>query len=426
MAKLYPPYIEGSIPAFFGNTLIVPYEMNQTVGYKDIAGFKLKIMTVTTNSLVGYVDSFENDLTKNEVKFIMPIDKMIIGQFYKIQLAYLNIDNEVGFYSNIGVVKYTSMPQVKIEKMNAGTINLHTYNYIGSYEPNKNDITEKEKFYQFDVYDNEGNLYYTSGQKVHNALEEDIFEFSDTLDQKKIYYLQYTVQTVNDLKISTPKYRIAERESLEIEFNFDLKAELNYDEGYINLFLTNPSNEPLIATGSFVLVKSSEEDGYKVWNEIYNFEYINEPIRKNLLFKDFIIKQGVKYKYAIRQFNSSGLYSQPKVGTMDYGAYTSEECMADFEDMFLFDGERQLKLRFNGKVNNYKTSLLEQKVNSIGSKYPFIFRNGNVAYKEFSLSGLISYYMDNEKLFIIEENKNEKHRHSTPSNLLNNLNGPTD
>jgi hypothetical protein len=63
----------------------------------------------------------------------------------------------------------------------------------------------------------------------------------------------------------------------------------------------------------------------------------------------------VKYKYAIRQFNSTGLYSQPKVGKMG----KSEECYADFEDMFLFDGERQLKLRFNGKMSSYKTSMLE-------------------------------------------------------------------
>ena len=47
MAKLYPPYIEGSIPAFFGSELTVPYEMNKTVGYKDISGFKLKIITIS-------------------------------------------------------------------------------------------------------------------------------------------------------------------------------------------------------------------------------------------------------------------------------------------------------------------------------------------------------------------------------------------
>ena len=43
--------------------------------------------------------------------------------------------------------------------------------------------------------------------------------------------------------------------------------------------------------------------------------------------------------------------------------------------------------------------LLESKVDTIGSKHPFIFRNGNVGYKEFPISGLISYLSDENDLF---------------------------
>jgi len=43
---------------------------------------------------------------------------------------------------------------------------------------------------------------------------------------------------------------------------------------------------------------------------------------------------------------------------------------------------------------------LEQKTNTIGGKYPFIFRNGNVYYKEFPISGLISYQTDEDFFFI--------------------------
>ena len=42
-------------------------------------------------------------------------------------------------------------------------------------------------------------------------------------------------------------------------------------------------------------------------------------------------------------------------------------------------------------------------MDTIGSKYPFISRNGNVNYKEFSISGLISYQMDNVELFMTKE-----------------------
>ena len=73
---------------------------------------------------------------------------------------------------------------------------------------------------------------------------------------------------------------------------------------------------------------------------------------------------------------------------------------SDFEDAFLFDGERQLKIKYNPKVSSFKTDLQETKIETIGSKHPFILRNGNVSYKEFPISGLISYLMDEGKYFI--------------------------
>ena len=39
-------------------------------------------------------------------------------------------------------------------------------------------------------------------------------------------------------------------------------------------------------------------------------------------------------------------------------------------------------------------------MDTIGSKYPFIFRNGIVNYKEFPIAGLITYLADNAELFV--------------------------
>jgi hypothetical protein len=74
--------------------------------------------------------------------------------------------------------------------------------------------------------------------------------------------------------------------------------------------------------------------------------------------------------------------------------YTSIPVKIEFEDMFLNDGERQLRIRFNPKVSSFKNTVLESKMDTIGSKYPFFFRNGTVKYKEFPISGLISLLMD--------------------------------
>lgn len=74
--------------------------------------------------------------------------------------------------------------------------------------------------------------------------------------------------------------------------------------------------------------------------------------------------------------------------------------LADFEDAFLYDGERQLKIRFNPKISSFKETVLESKTDTIGSQYPFIFRNGSVNYKEFPISGLISMLSDPNERFL--------------------------
>ena len=51
MAKLYPPNINGTIPAFCndnGTVLItVPFSMNKAVSKSEVGGFALKIKTVS-------------------------------------------------------------------------------------------------------------------------------------------------------------------------------------------------------------------------------------------------------------------------------------------------------------------------------------------------------------------------------------------
>jgi len=68
--------------------------------------------------------------------------------------------------------------------------------------------------------------------------------------------------------------------------------------------------------------------------------------------------------------------------------------MADFEDIFLTNIEGQLKIRFDPQINNFSKVVSESLVETIGSQYPFIRRNGKVGYKTFSISGTISYLTD--------------------------------
>ena len=76
--------------------------------------------------------------------------------------------------------------------------------------------------------------------------------------------------------------------------------------------------------------------------------------------------------YLDRDMDSNHNYKEPD-GYDEYrkGYYykaTDDEVVVDFEDMFLFDGERQLKIRFNPKVTSFKSTVLESKIDTLGGK----------------------------------------------------------
>jgi hypothetical protein len=50
--------------------------------------------------------------------------------------------------------------------------------------------------------------------------------------------------------------------------------------------------------GEYVLSRASEEDGYLRWIEMHRFRLQDEK-PSTISFRDFTIKQGVKYKYGI-------------------------------------------------------------------------------------------------------------------------------
>ena len=332
------------------------------------------------------------------------------GLFYKVQLAYINQNNEIGQYSTIGVIKYTTMPKVTIEGMNAASINTTWHEFKGIYrqDPDNGDTSEHVYSYQFDFYDTDHNLIDSSGTLLHNSTTDpngyesyDSYYFSQALGIEEVYYVQYTVTTQNGLVVSSPEYAVMEKFSIDINIAAKLIAKLNYDNGYIGVNLVGyiPEGYPSMpsTSGHFILARADSRTNFNVWEKILTFSLLNEEPTK-LLWRDYTIEQGKSYQYSIQQYNDNGVYSSRLLSNLnDKGE--SIPVFADFEDMFLSDGKRQLKIRFNPKVSTFRNDILEQKIDTIGSKYPFFFRNGNVYYKEFQISGLISRLMDEEELF---------------------------
>lgn len=173
MAKLYPPNIEGSIPAFYGTVLTVPFSMNRSVGRQEVSGITLKVKTIQSNSFLFEIDNgvIRWGGTNPSVLFDLSkyIEKLNAGQFYKIQIAYIDTYGVIGYYSTVGVVKYTDRPSITIEGLDTLKINNFNHSFVGTYMPGPDDPTEKEYSYRFVITDSADNIVEDSGTCVHRS-----------------------------------------------------------------------------------------------------------------------------------------------------------------------------------------------------------------------------------------------------------------
>lgn len=399
MAKLYPPYLEGTIPAFYGDSISVPFSMNRAVGKADVRGFSLVFKSIQTGSLLFSLSTLSYSFENNVANFTIPSDYkkyLHYGQSYKVQLAYIDSNGTTGYYSTVAIVKYTKEPKIEIADLVKGAKNKHIYNYVGKYTTD--DPSEKMYSCQFIVYNQKKEVLLDTGEIIHNSLEDESsteasffaseqYNLIRELDSGKNYYIQFKVVTTGLMELETPLYQIVQSESIPLAKTLVVNAELDFDDGFIEVSMRNYDNSSL--KGKYALSRSSSEDNFKSWHEIMRFS-INGAKEKKI-WRDFTFAQGVEYKYAVFMIDEKNNYSTKAV---------SEIVLGDFEDTFLFDGDQQLKVRFDPKVTGFKNTTLESVTNTIGGKYPVFQRNGQVKYKQFSISGLLSHQLDNSGFFL--------------------------
>jgi hypothetical protein len=70
-----------------------------------------------------------------------------------------------------------------------------------------------------------------------------------------------------------------------------------------------------------------------------------------------------------------------------------------FEDMFLVNKDRMLKVQLNATVSEFKYNVTESQQTALGATYPYIKRNGSNYYRTFSVGGLITSLSDDESWY---------------------------
>lgn len=386
----YAPYLDTTIPAFDSEQIVVPFIDNP--GATLYRNFRLKIKNLNASDPIAIL---EGDLAEDGIVVFNlkdsegkpKIDNLKPGQYYEVQLAYHFIST--GLYSSAAITKYIGTPVVDFYQGNYD-INIGiTVQYISdSNEP----ITD----YKIIGIDPNGEEILNTGWQIHGT-SEDAIELDGSGNVTRTAYIQWVNnETFFDYHNETMKvkceYKTLNNYSGSIERSYfsgytntltgTIDADLNYEAGAINIIIDGiPSNAQ---TGNYQLIRTIDKIR---WDVLTNFNASSK-----FEFTDLAIEPNIIYQYAIlRRFGPGApIYMSPNI----------IEVTSNFEDIFLSDKDRQLRVRFNPKISSFKTTIIETKTDTIGGKYPFFFRNGNVEYKEFPINGLISYWMDEQEDFI--------------------------
>ena len=189
----------------------------------------------------------------------------------------------------------------------------------------------------------------------------------------------------------------------------------NEQEGYIKVI---GSATEVGFSGNIVLRRSDSSSNYLKWEDIKHYSFSNTSSENPISFTyyDFTVQSGRMYRYLMQKKDVYGrrgtpVYDQVSKKTTEQGAPAGAGTLAEWNHAFLLEtsgngsltGIKQLKLKFDFQISSYKTNISESKTDTIGSKYPFIRRNGNMQYRSFSCSGTISEFMDDADLFTSKE-----------------------
>lgn len=413
--RLYPPNIAGTIPSFYttntGTSLEVPFSMNITVSNTAVSGMRLRLKTSSTNIVLAnlFSQKYGDDSTNRSVIYELTDDvvsKLIVGNFYKVQLAYVDQSGNDGYYSTVAIVKYTAKPQVQIAGLNMISATTISDSKLIGYYTNE-DQSEKVYQYRFILSDSKNKEIQNTGWLIHNTQSDsslyesqDEFLSSVNINEGEIYKIQYQIITNNGLKLSTTNYEIIKGAASGSELYVTIGAEMDYDNARVKIsirpqlkhMLENKLDEYALI-GSFRLSRKDYTKAGSLWETIGEVS-LNTVITANnpYIMMDYTIESGASYIYSFQKFNSKNIFSKRVEMVIPIKVY--------FEDAFLYDGNKQLKIRFNPAISSFKSVVAETKKTTLGRKYPFILRNGVLNYKEFPINGLISYQMDNDELFI--------------------------
>ena len=237
-------------------------------------------------------------------------------------------------------------------------------------------------------------------------------------DNEYIIYFNYL--TINGFEGRKEIYLNTTRENNVFEQIDKCLLKANSVNGSIEMELIFKN---LLPKGTIIIQRSSYLSNFTLWEDIHicNINYDNEDEIETNIYKwaDFSVESGVLYQYRILfkdidniiytytvETNKEDVLTNNRKPVMvtsskEEGSVSISKMICSFEDIFLMDKTRYFSVRFDPNISSMKYVTQEAITNTLGGKYPIIRRNGDTKYRQFTISGLISF--EGDKILLNQE-----------------------
>ena len=431
--NLYPPIMPNVIPGFIRTSAVkIYFSISEYNSVKDIANVQITLTDIKTNSSALNTSLYPSGIKLTELKYdstikddycyyivIEPADLKTttgfgLNQYYKLQMRFTSTQAEfislstpqsisTWLYDNMmffsewsrscllrGISKFT----IKIDNLNSDavvTLSAPLSKITG--ELTFQDTGEKDYLaeYSVKVYRAKKNtLIFNSSSVYPDADQENIVD-CDLLcnfESDESYYIIFNF-TTHYLYNQQIEYKIKMKAATNTNpLKLSITATPCEQDGYINVFITRDRS---VSSSAFQnkeisLRRASSKDNFQTLEKLLVMPYEGESA---VLFKwpDLSIEHGVWYQYSLYVSDATN-YS------LLYAPIKTQPVLCAFEDIFLLSNNMQFRLQFNPTVTGFKYNVSESQQITLGSKFPYIKRNGNNYYRSFSISGLVSSLTD--------------------------------
>lgn len=266
-------------------------------------------------------------------------------------------------------------------------------------------------------------------QNVFNSFS---YKLKHMLAASQTYRINISVETRNGWRSTIMIHPNIEQIADELD-NISLACIEDNPRGCIDMVIsTDPAFESVY---NYAIIRSDNPDQNQ-WEDICILEIPDGE--HTITLYDTTAESGTQYRYGLQQIDKN-TGTRGNVWILDENGNFQKPgteglrplvLIPFYEDMFLSNADDTLAISYGQALTSYKTNIKEASIETIGSPYPFYYRNEVVNYRTVQLSGTISYNDNNEeRLFSIDATEGTPYSsrmgqdataHSSPESFANN------